>query len=118
VSEAQLHDLPVYETSPHFSPLEKAVVRYAVEMSQTHVDVPDDLFATLRQHFDDVQLVELTAAIAWENYRARFNRPLHIAAQGFSEGAYCPLPERKTGAPEGRAVVSDGDDMVRSGGHD
>jgi hypothetical protein len=39
--------------------------------------------------------VELTAAIAWENYRARFDHAWDIGAQGFSEGAFCVLPERR-----------------------
>ncbi len=63
-------------------------------MTLTPVEVPDELFAELRHHFDEAQLVELTAAIAWENYRARFNHAFGIEAQGFSKGAYCPLPER------------------------
>lgn len=62
-------------------------------MTRTPVDVPDELFAALKQHFTDSQMVELTAAIAWENYRARFNHAMGIEAQGFSEGAYCPMPE-------------------------
>ena len=32
--------------------------------------------------------------IAWENFRARFNRGFDVANQGFSAGAYCALPER------------------------
>jgi len=36
--------------------------------------------------------VELTSALAWENYRARFDHALKIDAEGFSEGAFCPLP--------------------------
>jgi len=98
VSEAQLRDLPRYEASPAFSPLEKVVLDYAVAMTNTPVEVPDALFARLRQHFADAQLVELTAAIAWENYRARFDHAFGIEAQGFSEGAYCPLPERSATA--------------------
>ena len=94
VTEAQLRDLPVYKGSSAFSPLEKLVIEYAAEITATPVDVPDALFAALRQHFDEAQLVELTATIAWENYRARFDHALGIEAQGFSEGAYCPLPER------------------------
>jgi alkylhydroperoxidase family enzyme len=94
VTEAQLHDIAVYRTSPHFSPLEKLVIDYAVEMTKTPVAVPDALFAQLREHFNEAQLVELTAAIAWENYRSRFNRGFAIEAHGFSKGAYCPLPER------------------------
>jgi 4-carboxymuconolactone decarboxylase len=64
-------------------------------MTRTPVEVPEALFTALREDFDDAQLVELTALIAWENYRARFNRALDIEAQGFaSEGGFCALPER------------------------
>ena len=62
-------------------------------MTQTPVDVPDELFEKLRKEFDEGQIVELTAAIAWENYLARFNHALEIPAHGFSEGAFCPIPE-------------------------
>ena len=98
MSEAQLRDLPRYQASAAFAPLEKLVLDYAVAMTNTPVEVPDALFARLRQHFADAQLVELTAAIAWENYRARFDHAFGIEAQGFSEGAYCPLPERSATA--------------------
>ena len=98
VSEAQLRELPVYRESAAFSPLERLVLDYAVAMTTTPVEVPDALFAALSEHFDDAQLVELTAAIAWENYRARFDHALDIEAQGFSEGAYRVLPERAASA--------------------
>jgi alkylhydroperoxidase family enzyme len=98
LSEQQLRELAAYRTSDAFSPLEKLVLDYAVEMTRTPVEVSDALFAALREHFDEAALVELTAAIAWENYRARFNRPFRIAAQGFSEGAFCPLPEGPRGS--------------------
>jgi 4-carboxymuconolactone decarboxylase len=61
-------------------------------MTHTPVEVPDDLFQALRAQFTEAQLVELTATIAWENYRARFNHAFGIEAEGFSEGAYCALP--------------------------
>ena len=98
MSEAQLHDLPRYQASAAFAPLEKLVLDYAVAMTNTPVEVPDALFARLREHFADAELVELTAAIAWENYRARFDHAFGIEAQGFSEGAYCPLSERAASA--------------------
>ncbi len=56
--------------------------------------VEDSLVKELRAHLDEAQLVELVATIAWENWRARFNRAMGIESHGFSEGAYCPLPER------------------------
>ena len=49
---------------------------------------------SLEQHLSPAQIVELTTAIALENFRARFNRPFGVVAEDVSEGAYCPLPER------------------------
>ena len=63
-------------------------------MTTTPVSVDDELVSELGKHFDERQLVELTAAIAWENWRARFNHALGIEAQGFNEAAFCPIPER------------------------
>jgi len=45
--------------------------------------VSDQLFARLRGHFDEAQIVELTAAVALENFRSKFNVPLQIESQGF-----------------------------------
>jgi alkylhydroperoxidase family enzyme len=70
------------------------VLAFSEGMSSTPVVVSDDLVAELRKHFDERQVVELTAAIAWENWLARFNHALGIEAHGFSEGAFCPIPER------------------------
>lgn len=92
VTEQQLRELADFETSTAFSDLEKLVLRYAAAMTQTPVEVPDELFDELRHHLNERQMVELTSAIAWENYRGRFNHAFGIEAEGFSEGAFCPLP--------------------------
>jgi alkylhydroperoxidase family enzyme len=92
ISEQQLLDLAHFETSQAFSKLEKLVLRYAVAMTETPVEVRDDLFAELRKHFGPQQMVELTSAIAWENYRARFDHAFGIEAEGFSAGAVCAVP--------------------------
>jgi alkylhydroperoxidase family enzyme len=95
VTDEKLKALADFEASTALSHLEKLVVRYAAAMTATPVEVPDELFDELRRHFNERQLVELTSAIAWENYRARFNHAFGIEAEGFSEGAYCALPARK-----------------------
>ena len=92
ISDQQLLDLAHFETSPAFSELEKLVLRYAVAMTHTPVEVPDALFAELRKHLSPQQMVELTSAIAWENYRARFDHAFGIEAGGFSDGAVCAVP--------------------------
>jgi alkylhydroperoxidase family enzyme len=77
------------------SEVEKLALRYAVAMTATPVELPDELFAAMQREFDDRQLVELSGAIAWENYRSRFNHAFGCHAEGFSEGAFCPLPESR-----------------------
>jgi alkylhydroperoxidase family enzyme len=92
LSEAKLRALADFETSPDLTDVEKLALRYAAAMTATPVEVPDELFAALRGHFNDKQMVELTSAIAWENYRARFDHAFGIESEGFSEGAFCALP--------------------------
>lgn len=92
LSDAQLQALPHYRDSDLFTPLEKLVLDYAVGMSCTPVDVPDALFAELRQHLNDAQIVELTSVIALENFRGRFNLALDVGAAGYSEGMVCAVP--------------------------
>ena len=69
-------------------------------MSSTPATATDEQVTRLRESLSDEQLVELTGMIAWENFRARFNRGFDVADQGFSEGAYCALPERHPAEPE------------------
>ena len=86
--------LPRYESSALFSETEKLALEYADAMTQTPVEVPDALFAKLREKFTDAQLVELTATLAWENYRARFDHAFGVEAEGFTQGSYCAMPVR------------------------
>ena len=75
-----------------FSETERLVLEYADGMTRTPVEVKDELFTKLREKFNEAQLVELTASLAWENYRARFDHALGVEAEGFAEGTYCALP--------------------------
>jgi alkylhydroperoxidase family enzyme len=93
VTEAQLQDLSRFADSPNFNEVEKVVLRLATDLTRTPSNVSDELYAKLLQHFSERQLVELTAVITWENARARFNRVYNIQPEGFSKGAFCPLPE-------------------------
>jgi alkylhydroperoxidase family enzyme len=92
VTERQAEELARFAQSDAFDEREKCVLAYADAMTRTPVEVPDSLFSQLAQHFDPPQLIELTSAIAWENFRARFNHALGVEAEGFMEGARCLLP--------------------------
>ena len=94
ITEQQLMELSRYESSEAFDGLERAALDLAVAMAKTPADIPSELTERLRGQFDEAQLVELAATIAWENYQARFNRVFGVRSSGFSEGAFCPLPEK------------------------
>jgi AhpD family alkylhydroperoxidase len=94
-SPAQVADIPVWRSSGRFSADERLVLEYAESMSATPVHVSDQLFERLRARFDEPALVELTAAIAFENYRGRFNHALGLGPEGF-----CPVPPTN-----GRALI-------------
>ena len=100
IPDEQLAEMPRHRESAAYNELEKLVIDYAVAMTRTPAEVDDDLFARLREHFDDAQLVELTSAIAIENFRARFNGATGMASQGFSEGMVCVVPEPEQVASE------------------
>ena len=93
VSEEQLRALPSFRDSDLFDADEKLVLEYAEGISRTPVEVSDELFARLRERFDEAQIVELTWAAAMENFRARFNWALGMDSQDYAEGAYCIRPE-------------------------
>lgn len=94
ITENQLSGLSRFEDSPHFSEEERLVIRLAVSLTRTPSEVSDELYGELRRRFSERELVELNAAICWENYRARFNRTFAIEAEGFSKGMLCALSER------------------------
>jgi alkylhydroperoxidase family enzyme len=94
ISAEQIANLSNYRSDCNFSELERLVLEYADAMTQTPVEVSDALFARLRERFNEAELVELTSAVAWENYRSRFDHAFAIEGENFSEGAVCALPVR------------------------
>ena len=86
--EAKLREAAIWRDSKLFSEEEQLALDYAERMTITGERVDDDLFARLKSRFSEAQIVELTAAVALENFRSKFNPPLGIGAQGF-----CLIPE-------------------------
>ncbi len=86
VSDEKILALDEYATSPLYEEKERAALEYAERMTITGQDVDDELFSRLRRFFEDDALVELTAAIAWENSSSKFNRALRVASQRLWSG--------------------------------
>jgi alkylhydroperoxidase family enzyme len=87
--EAKVREAANWRESVLFSEEDRLALEYAERITITGQRVDDEFFGRLKARFSEAQIVELTAAIAIENFRSKFNPPLGIEAQGF-----CLLPER------------------------
>ena len=96
ITSEQISNLNDYRINFNFSQTERLVLEYADGITRTPVEVSDALFARLREQFNEAELVELTSALAWENYRARFDHAFGIEGENFTEGAVCAMPVRST----------------------
>jgi alkylhydroperoxidase family enzyme len=85
----KLADVTAWRDSTLFSEAERLALEYAERITYTDRKVDDALVDQLKQHYTEAQIVELTAAIAMENFRSKFNPALGIEAQGF-----CMVPKR------------------------
>jgi alkylhydroperoxidase family enzyme len=81
LANEKIDALPNYATSPLFSAEERVALEYAESMTITSREVSDEMFARLRESYDDDTIVELTAIIAWENASSKFNRALRVPSQ-------------------------------------
>ena len=64
-------------------------------MTLTPTVVSDELRERALAQFSKAEFMELVSMIAWENHRARANRALGVREAGFSDGAFCALPEHR-----------------------
>jgi alkylhydroperoxidase family enzyme len=81
VTRDKIETLADYAASPHYTAAERVALEYADAMTLSDRDVSDELFARLREFYDDDEIVELTAVIAWENSSSKFNRALRVPSQ-------------------------------------
>jgi AhpD family alkylhydroperoxidase len=103
LSDDELLALPRYRQSDLFSDREKTALDYAVAVMRTPVEVTDELFARMKEHFTDEQIVEITALLTVVNLD-RLNAAFGVGSAGFSEGMVCVPPDRP--APAGALAQS------------
>jgi AhpD family alkylhydroperoxidase len=100
LSDEELLALPNYRSSNLFTDREKVALDYTVAVMRTPVEVTDELFARMKEHFTEKQMVEITAHLTLVNID-RFNAAFGIGSAGFSEGMVCLVPDRPALAQAG-----------------
>jgi 4-carboxymuconolactone decarboxylase len=97
-SDDELLALPRHRQSNLFTEREKTALDYTVGVMRTPVDVSDELFHRMKEHFSDDQMVEITALLTVVNLD-RFNAAFGIGSSGFSEGMVCVPADRPAVVP-------------------
>jgi alkylhydroperoxidase family enzyme len=114
-SDEELLALPRYQSSDRFTEREKAALDYTVAVMRTPVEVTDELFARMQEHFADKQIVAMTALLTLVNLD-RMNAAFGVGSAGFSEGMVCVLPDRPASSPatNSRPAASAGQASIAS----
>lgn len=74
-----------FENGP-FSEAEKAALAYARWLTLDARSLPDELFARLREHYDEAEIVEISAMAGLFNYFNRVNDALRMEPTKPGEG--------------------------------
>ncbi len=102
ISEEKLADVWSYANSPHYSERERIALDFALAAASQPNDVTDALFARLRAHWSEGEIVEILGVVAMFGFLNRWNdsmatpleaRPAAVAAaalggQGWSAGKH------------------------------
>ena len=73
VSEAKLADVWTYAQSPHYSAAERVALDFALAAAAQPNAVSDELFAQLRAHWSETQIVEILGVVAMFGFLNRWN---------------------------------------------
>lgn len=104
ISADKLAALPDYTTSPLYNEAERAAIDFALAAASQPNCVDDTLFARLRQHWSEGQVVEILGVVALFGFFNRWNdsmattlepEPLaqaqqHLAPAGWQAGKHAP----------------------------
>ena len=102
VADEKLAAVWEFQTSPLFNEAERVALEFAVAAAAQPNAVTDELFARLKQHWNEGQVVEIVSVISFFGFMNRYNdtmaTPLedepiataekHISAHGWSLGKH------------------------------
>jgi alkylhydroperoxidase family enzyme len=96
LSDEKLHAVLGDDRTP-FNDTERLVIELADAMTDTPANISDELYARLRNQFSEEQLMQLGGQIAFENYRARWNRIFNVD----SDNLYAPHADQSQASRTG-----------------
>jgi alkylhydroperoxidase family enzyme len=84
-TEEEIAALDRFATSEAFDPALRTALRYAERMTRDAHRVDGALFAEMKVHYSDAEIVEITSVVGLTNYWNRFTTALRIDLSGTDE---------------------------------
>ena len=81
-TEEQIAALAHHQETDLFEPPIKAALLYAEEMTRDAHNLTDEVFARMKEHYSDKQILELTCVVSLTNYFNRLTSALRIDLSG------------------------------------
>ena len=83
LTETQITEVANYATHADFSARQRLALMYADRITLSDQDVDEEFFSALQEEFETpAAIVELTAIVAFENFRSKFNHALLVESNG------------------------------------
>jgi uncharacterized peroxidase-related enzyme len=108
VSEAKLAALWEYRTSPLYTEAERLALDFALAAAAVPNDVTDELFAAMRKHWSDDQMVEIVGVISLFGFLNRWNdtmatpleaEPVEVGERFLAKGGWSHAKHVRATAP-------------------
>ena len=84
VPAEKLADVATYQASPHFSARERVALEFCERIVRDDLEISDECWARLHEHFGEPEIVELTFIIGYQTFASKFAKAWRLAPQAFS----------------------------------
>src|ERR1700722_12456905 len=88
IAADKLADIPRYRESRHFSERERSALDFCEQITRDDLEVSDECFVRLQEHFMPAEIVELTFIIGYQTFASKFAKAFKLAPQGFSASEF------------------------------
>jgi alkylhydroperoxidase family enzyme len=84
VPAEKLADILSYRGNSRFSEREQAALEFCEQTTRDDLDMTDECLARVREHFTELEIVELAFIAGFQIFASKFAKAFRLAPQGFS----------------------------------
>ena len=82
--KSKIEALAAYHDSSVFSERERAALAFSEQVTRDDLEVTDECWSGLREHFSEADCVELMAIVGYQIFASKLAKAFAVPPQGFS----------------------------------